>query len=128
MNIFILITAVISLVTLFGHSIIGKRQYLDKMLAVSFDPVAKRMLTFGFYYVSATLFTATLFFAYVWFAKVPKEIFGLAAFYIAIQFASVTVLHILIAGSSGIKRWFVVMYHWFIFGTIAISAGISVYI
>ncbi len=127
MNILLLIAGALAAFILIGHSTIGRKQFFLPMLAVSFDPPAKRIMEFVWHMSTASLVLPplVLFYAGLNGLAAPHAL-PLVAF-VAAQYALWGCVHLLVVSTSEIPGAVYKMFQWTLFLAVAGTTGSAVF-
>ena len=93
-------------------------------MKASFDPVARKVMHAVFHYISVDFVAATVVLLVAGFGWLEKDATLLVQF-VAIHFALYTLVQLLIAATSGIKRAPFKLFQWTLFLPIAVLAFIG---
>ena len=122
MNLLLLIGGLLGVFTVIGHFTMGKKMYLDPMLASSMDLIPKKVMHCVFHYVSTFLILSALVLVLLGFGvSLYGESVSLAKF-IALNYLVFAVWQIIIALTSGIPRGIAKLFQWTFFLLIAVFA------
>ncbi len=109
-----------------GHFTVGRKQYLNPMLAASFDDTAKKVNHCVFHYVSAFLVLSAVALILIGAGFRFNMDTALLVKFIAIHYAVFAVTQIILAATSGIRNAIIKMFQWTIFVFIAVFAWVGV--
>ena len=128
MNYYFIAAAILGFLTCIGHFTYGVKQYLNPMLAVSFDPVAKAVMHCVFHYVSAFLVLSTLVLA-VCGLDLVSYMQGISlVLFVALNFALFSVWQIYFAFFSEINSPFKHLFQWTLFSSISALSLMGIYL
>ncbi len=125
MNWQLLVAGFVALSVVGGHFTIGSKQYLQPMLAASFDEVAKKVMHCVFHYVSVYLVISTAVLLALGFGIDLGGNSSLVVKFIAKIYALFAVTQIGIAMTSKIQNGLFKMFQWIFFVLIAFFAWLG---
>ena len=120
MNVYIIIAGVIACATTAGHFMVGSKQFLQPMLAASFDPVAKKVMHCVFHYVSTFLILSAATLLLVGFNRWPGAGSVAVVNFIAANYALFAIWQLVLAITSDIPRGIFKLFQWVFFILIAL--------
>jgi hypothetical protein len=120
MNVYLIVAGIVALFTTVGHFTIGSKQFLQPMLASTFDPLTQKVMHCVFHYVSAFLILSTAAMLLIGFGVDLGAGTQLLVRFIALNYAGFAVWQIALASTSGIPNGVFKMFQWIFFALIAI--------
>lgn len=103
----------------------GSKEYLNPMLAASFDPVPKKVMHSVFHYVSVFLILSTLALLALGFGIIADNQPSLLVHFIALNYAFFAAWQIVIAATSQIPKGIFKIFQWVLFVIIAVLAWLG---
>jgi len=120
MNSYIIIAGLIASATTVGHFAVGSKQFLQPMLAASFDPISKKVMHCAFHYVSTYLILSAVTLLLVGFNIWSGTGSSAVINFIAANFAVFAIWQIVLAIISDIPRGIFKLFQWMFFVLIAL--------
>ncbi|HCE2112494.1 TPA: hypothetical protein NJ493_004505 [Vibrio parahaemolyticus] len=115
MNIFLIISGFLGLLTVIGHFIVGQKQFLSPMLDADIEPVAKNVMHSVFHYVSVFLVFSTFALLVSGFGLLRTESAEILCLFIGVNYLLFAVWQILIALKSGLEKPLLKLFQWVFF-------------
>lgn len=122
MNVPLLISGALAGVMVVGHGTIGRKQFFLPMLAVSFDPTAKRIMTFVWHMSTVTLAAAAAALFYAGLASGDGAASGPLVYYVAAQFLAYGAVHLLLVSTSKLPGAVYKQFQWSLFFAVGLTA------
>jgi hypothetical protein len=115
MSTYLILSGVIAAATVAGHFIIGQKQFLQPMLSVEFEPVAKNVLHCVFHYVSVFLVLSAIALFLSGFSYIAAESAKVLCAFLGLNYLSFAIWQILIALKSGLQQPLFKLFQWVFF-------------
>ena len=126
MNGFLIAAGIVSTFILLGHNTAGRKLFYLPMLEAGFDPLAKRVMSFVWHYISVHLVVSAATLLYLgWGADVGSDARELIVGSLVVQFGAIALVHVILTVTSGIPGAGKKMFQSVFFGTVAVLSGIG---
>jgi|GEM_PF-432751 hypothetical protein len=121
----IVIAGIVWAMTTIGHFAVGTSQFLDPMLAASFDEVAQKVMHCVFHYVSTYLILSSAALLLIGFGKLRNSGAALMVRFIAVNYAVFGIWQLGLVFSSDIPSAPTKLFQWTFFFIIAACAWLG---
>ena len=108
-----------------GHFAVGSKLYLKPMLKASFDDVPKKVNHCVFHYVSVFLVLSAIFLLLTGAGYTSQTDTSWLVKFISLNYGLFTVVHVIIAATSGIQNAIFKMFQWTLFAFVAVFAWLG---
>ncbi len=131
MNVWLLVSGVVAASIFVGHCTKGRKEFFLPMLAVTFDPPAKRIMEFVWHMATASLVLPPILLIYagIYGGTTPLDpALTVAVGFVAAQFALWGLVHLLVVSTSGIAGAVYKLFQWMLFLAVATTATAGLFL